>query len=133
MDGDAVMTVGSRGGAPVILASNQLGPSGVAVDARNVYWVTTDGCLRKMPIGGGTAITLSSSSWDTPSAVAVDTKHVYWGDFNGNHVRKIPIDGGSATDLVADDEPPVAIAIDATSVYWVTWADAGAVMKLSPK
>jgi hypothetical protein len=56
-----VLSAPIGGGAPVMLASGQTGAYGVAVDDQYVYWTiaTTNGELRRVPIGGGEVVTLA--------------------------------------------------------------------------
>jgi hypothetical protein len=54
----AVMKAPLAGGTPLVLASGQSKPGSIAVDARNVYWMTTDiaggaGAIMRIPLGGG--------------------------------------------------------------------------------
>jgi hypothetical protein len=74
------------GGAPVVLADNQVNPYGIATDGVWVYWTdlgdwidTSDpvGMVMKVPVGGGTPTTLAASQ-ARPALIAVDATSVYW-------------------------------------------------------
>lgn len=103
--GQNVMRVALGGGAEVTLASGQLEPTDVAVDATHVYW-TNQGTWGTFPDG-------------FPPPTPVD-----------GSVMRMPIGGGSATTLSCGEGGPAGIALDATSVYWTDPA-VGTVMKLT--
>jgi hypothetical protein len=69
---------GPEVGAPITLATDHL-PFALAIDGSFVYWATlTDpGVISKVPIGGGTPVTLASRQ-HTPQGIAVDDTFVYW-------------------------------------------------------
>ena len=83
-----VMKVAKVGGAPITLATSRE-PQAIAVDASNVYWtdwsscgvscVTPESTIMKVPIDGGTTITLVAKQ-NLPDAIAVDDFGVYWLD-----------------------------------------------------
>jgi hypothetical protein len=77
--GDLVMAAPIAGGAPRTLAS---GPSSsfrsaMALDATNVYRVTSDEHLTEVPIAGGSPVTLASGA-ASPCCMAVGAANVYW-------------------------------------------------------
>jgi hypothetical protein len=143
--GDAAVSDGGDGGAAhgvKALATGQASPIGVAIDATNLYWTTTgtsttvNGTVVKMPLAGGTSITLASGR-SAPSAIAVDATSVYWVDAGlgafGGAVLKVAIAGGSVTTLASGQNSPGAIAVDSNDVYWTqqgTGATNSAVVKV---
>jgi hypothetical protein len=89
-----LVRVPKTGGAPVTLASGflQLAQAGgMAVDATNVYYANfdvahcgfgntpgpCDGAVMKVPINGGTPVTIAALS-NAPLTIAVDATSVYW-------------------------------------------------------
>jgi hypothetical protein len=130
------------GGTPIVLASAQYWPQGIAVDSTNVYWgcggtppLYLDGTVMKAPIGGGSPTMLASGQY-LVDGVGVDAQHVYWTTYNGGEVSEAPLDGGTLTPLATAQGFPNIIAVDSTSVYWaaegteaMNYTD-GAVMKV---
>jgi hypothetical protein len=121
-DSNTLMEVPVSGGAPAILGQT---PGAFAVASGVVYWADwAGGTLNKMPLHGGTVVTLASSQ-DHPSAVAVDSSSVYWTNSgcadwtNCGTVVTVPISGGTPTTLASGQYSPSRIVVDATSVYWV--------------
>ena len=74
------MKIALGGGAPMTLASAQVGAGAIAVDADAVYWTTADfpnESVMKVGSEGGTPVTLASGQ-DDPLSIAVDSTSVYW-------------------------------------------------------
>jgi hypothetical protein len=99
---------------PMVLASGQLNPNGIALDATNVYWA--NGSMNKVPKSGGAITTLGSPGYSV--ATAVDASNVYWTDSIDNAIQRVPIAGGTVTSLVTMLIEPIGIAVDASNVYW---------------
>jgi hypothetical protein len=107
---------------------------GVTVDAENVYWTTRGntpgagmvaGTVMKAPLGGGSAIQLTSDPPHVPRAVAVDAQSVYWTDPLGEGdtsstgaLKKVSLTGEQEQTLVTDLEFADNLALDADGICW---------------
>jgi hypothetical protein len=148
---DGSITAYARiGGSPVHLvppvaldAGPSPGPTAIARDANNVYWVdSAAGTVNQMPVTqgplqGGTVLQLAWGQ-PTPVAIAVDASNVYWVNYgtpgtNGS-VNKVPIgsDAGAVTPLAPSEQQPSAIAVDATNVYWADKVNTTGAVKSIP-
>jgi hypothetical protein len=118
-------------------------PSGIVVDAANVYWtdagnpgsIPADGALVRMALAGGTPTALATGL-NGPGDLALDSANLYWASADGT-IMRAPLSGGPPTMLAAGQKDPHDIVVDATSVYWVDRGDPGmangSVVKLTPK
>jgi hypothetical protein len=114
----------------IMLASNQFGPGGIALDSTSVYWTNysgnqgepvpspTNGTLNRVPIAGGNT-TVLATGYDF-GGVAVDATHVYWSDVYLNTVDVMSIAGGTPTVLANGASVVAGPILDDNSVYWVT-------------
>jgi hypothetical protein len=133
-----VLKVPAAGGTPVVLASQQALPRGIAVDADSVYYTlygakgSAQGSVMKVGRDGtcGTAPTcpvVLASARKAPWSVVLDTDYVYWTErgttSNANAdsgVFRVRKDGTAAVETVvypANGEA-VALALSDTQVYF---------------
>jgi hypothetical protein len=133
----AILQVPIEGGTPVVVASQQFAPSGVAVDAANVYWTTygnwfmsgtPKGTVMKASLETG-VVTMIADNRTGAGAIAVDATAAYWSESGGGDtsggtdaVMKVLLAGGSPVTLHQAfpnvDGIPYLIGIDGSSVYY---------------
>jgi len=108
-----------------------------AVGAADVFWTGIDDLssspdvpygdfVKKIPIAGGVASTIASTSGQAqPGSIAVDATTVYWTSSidwsakaaNGT-IMKVPIGGGASTTAASGQVTPTSVAVDAANIYW---------------
>jgi hypothetical protein len=105
--GGVVASVSKTGGSVSTIATAQSRLGGVAVDAANVYWTTSehqlgagDGTVSRQPISGGTPFSISTDG-GLAGPIGVDAENVYWADTNTWMLVKAPIVGGTPVRLAA--------------------------------
>jgi hypothetical protein len=128
----AVMQLAFGTSAPMAIASGQTDPVGIAVDARDVYWVSATGVF-KVPVGGGTIVSLSNANTPAEPMFAVDGVSAYWIDNGTGAIVKAPLAGGAVVPVVGTvvgATLQAGLAVDATSVYW---EGMGSIFKVTPK
>jgi len=139
-DAAGTITRASRdNGGVQVLAAQQTNTTAVAVDAKNVYWLTRGadtgkGTVMKMPLNGSSPTALATAE-PYPEGIALDATNVYWTNYLGvGSVMKVPIAGGTKVELASGNElyAPVGLAVDASYVYWVNMGGGndGSVMKV---
>src|SRR5262249_54130305 len=108
-------------GGPASLVADQLGyPSGLAVDATNIYWTDAYGTVKAKPIAGGPITTIASNQ-DSPYGIAVDATSVYWTLApyqTPGGVAKAGISGGGTMPIASGQSQPYSIALSANAVFW---------------
>jgi hypothetical protein len=132
-----ILRVPIEGGTPVVVASQQFEPSGVAVDAANVYWTTygqwfmagtPKGTVMKASLETG-VVTMIADNRTGAGPIAVDATALYWSESGGGDttggtdaVMKVPLGGGPLVTLHQAfpnaDGIPYLIGIDGSSVYY---------------
>jgi hypothetical protein len=132
-DGGEVIGELIGGGMQNILASGEVHPRAIALDAMNLYWVDfgsasttiSSGSVKQAPknADAGPPIVLAQNE-DHPWDIAVDDTSVYWTDHaNPGTVKKVPIGGGTVVTLASGQGTPQGIAVDASYVYWTNFTD----------
>ncbi len=129
-DGSVMRVVLDGSSGAEVLAGGLAEPYDLAVDSTHVYWVGFgDGTVKKVPLGGGTVVTLTSGQV-SPVGITVDSTHVYWTDRDALTVMKVPLAGGAPVTLATNQHYASDIAVDSTHVYWTNHDGAGAVMRI---
>jgi sugar lactone lactonase YvrE len=125
-----IMKIAREGGTPITLASGQVNPGAIRVDASSAYWCTVDGTVKKVPLGGGETITLVSGVSQL-DFMAIDANHVYFTDYMQSRVMAVPLQGGSPSTLSSSSFISYAgIAADGFNVYFAAWSRSGGVQKV---
>jgi hypothetical protein len=99
--GGGLMSVPTTGGSPSVLfaPANGNSVSALATDGSNVYFTTTDGIVGRVPLGGGTAVTLATGQGNpTLFGLAVNSSNVYWASGANGTIVTAPIGGGAVDD-----------------------------------
>lgn len=111
----------------VVLATGQMRPSGIAVDATRIYWANQDdGTIKALDRGSAAPNTFAADA-TTPIGVAIDTSDVFWTSNTGggcnpkDGIWRRAKNGASQARLeYCNDAMGVinGLAIDAVNVYW---------------
>jgi hypothetical protein len=116
---------------------------GLSSNGTSVYWADS-ASIWSMPVGGGTAPTALTNSFETQGMV-IDTTNIYWTagpvlqmplaggtvlNITPNTnvgIASVPIGGGTMTTLVSVSGGIYAnaLAVDASNVYWTGYAGPG--------
>jgi len=107
----------------VLLGSNFLSPSGVAIDAAGNLYVGdfNNHLVKEIMAGSGTVVTLAPGfTFSSPNGVALDAAgNLYIGDSGANKVYKIPAGGGTPTAIGSGFSNPDGVAVDAEGNVYV--------------
>jgi hypothetical protein len=131
----SIVAIPAAGGAPVVLASSLLAPIDVAADATFVYWADggtpeasySDGSLKKVPHGGGAAVTITRER--EPTSVAVDGTWVVWsrngGPDGAGAVMRASLEGGDPELVARSGRQVKDVVLVGADVYWLSADDMG--------
>lgn len=113
------LDLGSRGSGSglLVLATGQVRPSAIAVDAHNVYWLDENvlGGVYSVPKTGGPITTLYSGDV-SGKRIAVEASNVYF--IQGTKIDAVPISGGEPRVVTTTAGTLGALAITTSYVYW---------------
>lgn len=115
-----------------VVAANQLGPLGVAVDDRHAYWTSVDsGEVKRRSLDGG-PVEIIATGQDGPSWIALGPNHVYWTNRTGNTVMSADKGSFRNTVVAAGQDGPNGIGLDGDTLYWVNQAGPNRVLRTTP-
>lgn len=130
--------VHGAGGVTSTLASEHPAPSGLAVDATDVYWEDADGSVHRVARSGGPTNEIAAAEGPIFSGeVRLDDTHVYWAGpgadtcttapcvcidapCKGNVWRAAKPDGAPELFATGDWKGVRGLAVDDVAVYWTT-------------
>ena len=98
--------------------------SEIAVDATNLYWLTTDAASTKalivsrkrQPAASAVTIYLGTTD-DMLDDIAIDDQYVYALDTHASSVLRVPKGGGDREDLLTGLKQPTSLAVDQSGIY----------------
>lgn len=94
----------------------------LALDDTHAYFALRSGVLRRVPLAGGSPVTIDTGADSTLGAeIVLDGGDVYWS--SGGQIRRVAKSASSGTALYAGAGYVQGIAVDATHVYWTTAGD----------
>jgi|HubBroStandDraft_1064217.scaffolds.fasta_scaffold04364_6 hypothetical protein len=141
-----IWRMGLDGSDPAIIASGEVEPGPLAIDPKNLYWLSQQG-IRMMPLTGGTVTTLGMPPPSPPVeglAIAVDPFAVYSPFTVLCTVWRTPLGGGASgplgvpTGQICAPIPSAGrgVAADGTNVYWTAPVlqdpQSGEILRIAP-
>ncbi len=128
---------GCTGPGATQLAANAGTQLNLAITAKDVFWVDTDGGAGRMQHCTRSSCQLSITTLapdeGVPRGIAADETNVYWTDFARGRVLACPLGGcPKAGPLVlAEGGAPLAIALDSTAVYFTNGVSGGTIVRVA--
>jgi hypothetical protein len=102
-----------------ILIDGEYAPRDVLVDDQYVYWTNNAAAIRRAPLAGGDAVTLTIGH--SLGNVVASGDHVYFSDYiaadDTGTVARIPRAGGDA-EVLATGIVPSSLTLDSDRIYW---------------
>jgi hypothetical protein len=111
--------------ADVVIA--EVGPGELALDATNVYFVTTDGFVRSRDKAAKSPAMTIASGQASPESIVVDDTYVYWvNSVQGGAVSRAPKSGAGTVEILATSQKrPYSVTQDCNTIYWTNQNDFG--------
>ncbi len=127
-DGDGSITrLPKDGGVPLVLATEQMRPTGLLLHEGHLYWATSrpvrdqPSRVVRMPEDGGDIETLAAGDWMV-EAIAVEGRDVYWTDFGdgltGGAVLRGSTSGAPPVVIASKQKQPDSILVAGQDLYW---------------
>lgn len=118
------------GGPTTALATGELYPGSLAVDATTLYFASwNDEMVKKVPIAGGPVTTIATGE-NGPCCLVLNATDLYYHSTRG--IVRLPLAGGTPTALPETYGVGFALALDATNVYWRVDVSGGAQLLKMP-
>jgi hypothetical protein len=117
---------------PLALAQEGGQPWAIALDATHVYWLNTDGTLKRVPKNGGPIQYVTAGIINTGMLQVLEGQAYFTSYDDETSVWTAPVTGGGSELLGDVGIGGVPFAVDATSLYWSSYEDwpyAAAILK----
>jgi hypothetical protein len=106
------------GPAATTVASGWTRPEHVTVDETNVYWVSGEKKLIRMPKSGGAPVVIFETTGETDiNGVAVDETGTYI--LTSDRLLKLAADGGTPKEIAQTRSKSFALGLDENNIYWI--------------
>lgn len=112
----------------VVLASNQVNPGAIAVNAAGVYWVNdgrpdtqyAESAVMTVGLGGGAPATIASTPGGVDHVVVADESQIVW--TYGQDILSVQSPPSGSPTALAVGVSPSQLAMDSAGIYWTTTA-----------